>query len=234
MLDDKVAASVQTGMLATLAGFLEQVLTGVLRAHKGRLDMTALTARYHAGVQTFVAAVPGALATQERTDLLRRQRRLERAGVPRDLASRIAGLPPLLTALDVIDVATLAETSISDAAWVHSAINHTLEIDWIQRQIAALPVQTHWHLLARTKLQALLNGHRRDITTWILDAHGGRRSARSGLERWVRRNRDLLDRYATNIAEFKAGGVYDFAIVSLVVARLGELLPGGAALKPQT
>lgn len=225
-LDDKIAANTQTAMLALLAEFLEQTLTAVLRAHRTQLDMAAVTNRYRQGVQTLIDCIPSALAAQERTALLRRQRRFERAGVPPVLSRRIAGLPALLAALDIIDVAKRTSASISDATWVHSALNHTLDIDWIQTQIGALPVQTHWHLLARAKLQALLNQHRRDLTAWILEGQYPKRSARSALDRWVRRNRDLLDRYTTNVAEFKAGGVFDFAILSLVVARLGELLPG--------
>jgi hypothetical protein len=34
------------------------------------------------------------------------------------------------------------------------------------------------------------------------------------------------------IAEFKAGAVFDFAILSLIVAGVGELLPSGLGVEP--
>jgi hypothetical protein len=52
------------------------------------------------------------------------------------------------------------------------------------------------------------------------------------LEHWVRQHHATLDRYLANIAEFKAGNVFDFPILSLVVARLGELAPAGPGAAP--
>jgi hypothetical protein len=50
------------------------------------------------------------------------------------------------------------------------------------------------------------------------------------LERWVRHNRPMLDRHEQMIGEFKAGNVFDFAILSLVITGVGELLPANAGV----
>ena len=106
-------------------------------------------------------------------------------------------------------------------------MSHTLDLEWIGRQIAGLSVQTHWHLLARTKLQAALNGHRRNLTAEALSSRNREKSGRGILEHWIRKNRAMLNRHDEIIAEFKAGAVFDFAILSLIVAGVGELLPTG-------
>ena len=134
-------------------------------------------------------------------------------------------------ALDIVEVARSTDTAIETAAWVYSALSHTLDLDWIGNQISGLSVQTHWHLLARTKLQAALNGHRRDLTAEVLRSRHKEKSGRGILENWVRQNRDMLDRHDKIIAEFKAGAVFDFAILSLIVAGVGELLPSGLAVE---
>ena len=113
-------------------------------------------------------------------------------------------------------------------------MSHTLDLDWIERQIAGLSVQTHWHLLARTKLQAALNGHRRNLTGEVLRSRHKEKSGRGILERWVRQNRAMLDRHDEIIAEFKAGAVFDFAILSLIVAGVGELLPSGLGVETES
>ena len=104
-------------------------------------------------------------------------------------------------------------------------MSQTLDLEWIEQQIAGLSVQTHWHLLARTKLQAALNGHRRNLTAEVLRARGKEKSGRGILEHWTGQNRAMLDRHDEIIAEFKASAVFDFAILSLIVAGVGELLP---------
>ncbi len=225
-LDNQVAASVQIDMLGMIAGFLERALTGILRTYKGCLDMMSLTQDFHDGVQALWDTLPTPLASQDKTEFTRHQRRLVVQGVPKEMAQRIAGLPVMAAGIDIVDVAADNDTDIETTAWVYSALNHTLDIEWINRQVTELSVQTHWHLLARTKLEATLNQHRRELCAEILStAQGRERSARGMLEHWVRNHRAAVDRYLANIAEFKGGSVFDFAVMSLVVARLGELLP---------
>jgi glutamate dehydrogenase len=224
-LDNQVAASTQIEMLSDVAEFLEQTLTALLRSYKGCLDMVALKTRFHEGVAELWAALPKPLASQDKSEFERHVRRLVRLGVARDLAQQVAGLGPMAAALDIVDVARAAGTKIEVAAWIHSALSHSLELDWIRRQIAALSVQTHWHLLARTKLQAALNRHQRDLAAAVLQSREKERSPRGILEHWSRQNAAMLDRHEQIIAEFKAGKVFDFAVLSLIVAGVGELLP---------
>ncbi|MCP5312397.1 MAG: NAD-glutamate dehydrogenase [Chromatiaceae bacterium] len=224
-LDNQVSAAVQIEMLANIGEFLEQVLTSVLRSFKACLDMQALTERFRAGATELWDAMPRPLAAQDKAEFERRVRRLTRAGVPRELAQSVSNLVPMASALDIVAVAHATQTDIAAAAWVHSALNHTLELEWIARQITALSVQTHWHLLARTKLQAALNRHHRDLTAEVLRSRKRERSPRGILEHWTYENHAMLERHEQIIGEFKAGNVFDFAVLSLVVAGVGELLP---------
>jgi len=230
-LDNKVAAKVQIEMLSTISGFLEQTLTAVLRSYKDCMDMTSLTTRFHDGVAELLETMPKPLAKHDKRELDRRIRHLGRAGVPRELAQSVSLLVPMSAALDIVEVARSTETRIETAAWVYSALSQTLDLEWIGAQIMGLSVQTHWHLLARTKLQAALNGYRRNLTAEVLRSRHKEKSGRGILEAWVRENRAMLDRHEEIIAEFKAGAVFDFAILSLIVAGVGELLPSDLAVK---
>mgnify|MGYP001826022871 FL=1 len=145
-LDNQVAAAVQIEMLSSVARFLEQTLTTVLRSYKDCLDMAALCDRFHDGVAELAAAMPKPLAAQDKRDFDRRAQHLIRAGVPRDLARAVSVLVPLAAALDIVEVARAANTRIGTAGWVYSALGHTLDLEWVEGQIAGLSVQTHWHL----------------------------------------------------------------------------------------
>ena len=228
-LDNRVAAGVQIDMMSAIAEFLEETFTGVLRSYRTCLDIGGLTGRFAPGIAELWDAMPRPLAAQDKADFERRARRLAGQGVPLDLSREIAGLIPMAASLDVVDVASATGTDIAGAAWIHSALNHSLELEWIQRRIAELPVQTHWHLLAQTKLQATLNRYRHDLTAQVLRSRDKERSPRGMLERWTHGNRTMLDRHARMIAEFKANNVFDFAILSLVIAGVGELLPAKTA-----
>ncbi|MDJ0739539.1 MAG: NAD-glutamate dehydrogenase [Gammaproteobacteria bacterium] len=224
-LDNQVAARVQIDMLTALAGFLEHTLTGLLRAYRRCLDMQTLSERFRSGVTELWDALPRPLATKDKADFNRRARQFGAAGVPLDIAKSVAGLAPMAAALDIVDVARATDSDIAATAWVHSALNHQLELDWTRRQIAALGVHTHWHLLARTKLAAALDRQQRDLTEAVLRCPRKAASPRGILEQWSQQNRAMLDRHAQLVAELKAGKVFDFAILSLAVAAVDELLP---------
>ena len=65
-LDNKVLPALQLEMFASVAEFLEQALTSVLRSYKDCLDMGVLKTRFHAGVTEVVGAMPRPLAAQDK------------------------------------------------------------------------------------------------------------------------------------------------------------------------
>ena len=227
-LDNQVAASLQIEMLADIARFLESTTAALLREYRQGVDMTACQVRFQAGASRLWEVMPKPLAEHDKDDFDRRARRLSKAGVPKDLARRIAGLGPMAAALDIVQVAATADVDVTKAAWVYSALTRTLQLDWIETQLEHLVVQTHWHLLARTKLQSALLGYRREITAQVLRSQIGDHTPRGILEGWTRHHHAALSRYDQLIAEFKTGGIFDFAITSLIVAGVGELLPATA------
>ncbi|MCB1790362.1 MAG: hypothetical protein KDJ24_08690, partial [Gammaproteobacteria bacterium] len=70
--------------------------------------------------------------------------------------------------------------------------------------------------------------HRRQLTAQILTERGRERTPRGVLERWTRHHHAVLARHDQSIAEHKTGNVFDFAIMSLIVAGIGDLLPATA------
>mgnify|MGYP000679944024 CR=1 FL=1 len=76
---------------------------------------------------------------------------------------------------------------------------------------------------------AALARHQHDLTEDVLRSRDKLGSPRGLLEHWVHQNRQMLDRHAQMLAEFKAGNLFDFAIVSLIVAGVAELVPRPAA-----
>jgi glutamate dehydrogenase len=130
----------------------------------------------------------------------------------------------MTAALDVVDVAQSARADVVAAAWIHSALSAHLELDWVRRQVEALAVQSHWHLQARAGLRADADRHLRDLTAEVLAQQIHERSPRGCLEHWLHDNHAAVERYRQRLAEFKAGGSFDYAILSLVVAGVGDLV----------
>ena len=107
-----MTATVQIEMLSTIAEFLEQTLTAVLRSYKDCLNMEVLRERFHDGVAELAGAMPNPLAAEDKREFDRRVRHLVRAGVPRELAQQVSALIPMSAALDIVEVARSTDTKI--------------------------------------------------------------------------------------------------------------------------
>ncbi len=77
---------------------------------------------------------------------------MEAAGVPADLARRHARQPALVHAPDLVAVAAVTGRDVLDVARVAFALGDALELEWLEREIDALPAQTR---LQRWALQAV-------------------------------------------------------------------------------
>jgi glutamate dehydrogenase len=223
-LAGRVPAALQTELFTVTAEFIERGMAAVLRAYKDCLVPSQLVERLRDGVHSLWEAMPRPLAGRHRSEFERRVRRFTRAGVPLDLARSLAAMPPMTAALDVVDVAQSARADVVAAAWIHSALSAHLELDWVRRQVEALAVQSHWHLQARAGLRADADRHLRDLTAEVLAQQIHERSPRGCLEHWLHDNHAAVERYRQRLAEFKAGGSFDYAILSLVVAGVGDLV----------
>ncbi|HET7716799.1 MAG TPA: hypothetical protein VFK86_14330, partial [Bauldia sp.] len=98
--------------------------------------------------------------------------RLEGAGVPADLAARIAFLPALAPATDLHLVTESTGASMADAAPVFFATAERLRIARIGRLALGLPVSDYYDGLARDRaLETLAAAHRR-IVVGVIGAGG--------------------------------------------------------------
>ena len=63
-------------------------------------------------------------------------------GVPEALAERVAALPALYSALDIIDVASANGRGLQEVAGVYFALDQQLKLDWLRERILRLPAPT--------------------------------------------------------------------------------------------
>ena len=101
-----------------------------------------------------------------------RSRRFTADGVPEALAERVAALPALFSALDVIDVASATGRDREQVAAVYFALDQHLKLDWLRERILRLPRDDRWQALARAALRDDLYAVRASLTAEVLQVGG--------------------------------------------------------------
>lgn len=152
-LDGVVATSVQTVMTQELRRLLDRAVRWFLHNGSAPLDVAASVERFAPAVQRWRGRMDELLRGSERSRLRRQVERLEREGVPHDLARRAAGLLDEFALLDIARCAGDLGVDLDVVAEVHFALSERYGVDDLLGQIAALPRDDRWQVLARGALR---------------------------------------------------------------------------------
>jgi len=216
-----VPAPTQIQMLLRARTLLERSTRWLIRNRPRPLDVAATVEEFRPGAAALVATVPGLLAAAPREAARRDAAELEAAGVPAELAERVAHLEALFPAFDLVEIAAAAGLGVDEAAAVYFALGDRLELHILHERIAALPRQERWEALARRALWEDLHGERRALTADVLRTNG---SGGDRVSAWIARNALAVDRCLQVLADVKAGGSFDLATLSVAVREIRNLI----------
>jgi glutamate dehydrogenase len=217
-LDYKVPDRVQSAIIID-GGRL--IVRGTLwflrnRAHLG--ELTRSIGHFQEGAQRVGALLAQVLPEDERAAFAAAASRLEKDGVPADLARRAAGLDALFSALDIVEVATRLKLDIDAVARAYFALAGELEFPWLRSSIGRLPGDDHWHALAKAALRDDLARMLRDLTEDVLTA-----STADPIAAWKIRNSVLYERFRQILADLRSAESPDLAMLSVALRELRNL-----------
>ena len=149
------------------------------------------------------------------------QEKWEGLGLPADLALRLARMPELRAALDMVEVAQHSGQPIGKVAGVFYELSQTLDLSWLRDQIEALPVDGHWHAQARGSLLDELNQQHRALALQVLNLCGDSKDV-SPVQAWLLRDDATLKYTRSMLAEILTQNA-DYPIASVAVRRLAQL-----------
>jgi glutamate dehydrogenase len=211
---------------------VERATRWVLRHRRPPLDIAGEVERFTAGVESVAAGLPALLSPMERDAHQRVADRLRGAGVPFELANGVAGFEALAAGLDIVEVAQDAGEPVEAVAAVYFALGGHLQLHWLRDQIVALPRDTRWQTLARAVLRDDLYGQERALTAAVLRVSPPGDAADARIETWLADHEEAALRSAQVIADVKAGGTADLAILSVALRENLNLIQAAPAPPP--
>jgi glutamate dehydrogenase len=150
------------------------------------------------------------------------------AGVPEDLAGRIAVLLHTYGLLDVTEVAELAEQEIGvdterspvETAELYYALSDHLDIDRMLTSISALERGNRWHGLARLALRDDVYASLRAITLDALRHSDPGDELEDEIAHWEKTNSSRLSRARVALDEIYGSGGLDLATLSVAARQI--------------
>ncbi len=222
-LDGRVPAETQLMMLLKARVLLERATRWLLRNRPRPLDVAASSSHFGPGAAALAATAEDVVCGADRDGARRTADELVAAGVPVELATRVAYLRSLVPALDLVEVAAATGVSFADATSVYFAIDDRLELHALRGRITALPREERWEALARRALWEDLQSEHRALTADVL-RESAKDAVADRVREWLAHNGPAVERCSQVLADVKAGGASDLATLSVAVREIRNLI----------
>ena len=221
-LDTRIPAQLQYSMAFQTARLVRHVTYWLLTHRRQGLQVDAAVAEFRKGVRQLEAEIGNVLSGSDRERFEKVRREHVEAGVPADLAARIASLAAHNAALDMVEIATAHKVGVAEAARVYFEIGTRVGLDWLRDQIEQLSVEGPWQAIARTGLRdGAMRTHRRLAERVLSRTDQGAAHAR--VAAWLQAAGEDLAQWQRTLTEMKASGAGDFATLSVGVESVRKL-----------
>jgi glutamate dehydrogenase len=186
-------------------------------------------ARFGAVAKEFAPLIPTMLRGAELQRLQRNAARLEKVGVPEDLALRSASLLDQFSLLDVVDIATDTGESPTDVAPLYFVLSERFGIDAMLSRVTNLPRDDRWDALARGALRDDLYAVLESLVRSVMDASTAGAEPLARYEQWAKVNAESLARARTALSGIERLEQPNIAALSVALRTLRSVIRSGAA-----
>jgi glutamate dehydrogenase len=216
-LDHAIPPVVQTAMFLEGRKLAERACRWLLRHRRLEAGLGPAIDALGPGVAEVARLLDEAVVGTEREAWEAASTKLADHGVPGALATRVAGLEQLLSALDITEVAATAGEPVATVAEAYFLLDDRLSMPWLRAQIVALPRDTRWQTLARISLRDDLYELVRAMTAGVLAGGGAGLAVEERIDLWAEAHRGALERCAEVLGDVRAGGAVDLATLSVLL-----------------
>ena len=184
------------------------------RAHLG--DLGRAIEHFGAGAKRVAGLLPEMLPAAEKSAYEAAGRRLEKEGVPAELARRAAGFEVMFGALDIVEVARALGRDIDTVARMYFGLSGELDFSWLRTRVGMLAADDHWQTRAKAALRDDLAAILRSLAADALQGEGT-------IAAWKTRNAKRYERFRQILADLHAAEAPDLAMLSVAVRELRDL-----------
>ncbi len=229
-LDTRVEAAVQTRMMLDTRRLIERVTAWLLRLYPDDLDIARQVAHFRPGIEPMLAEPEALIHDDARTELAERAATLAAAGVPAELAGRVAALPVIAAGFDLVHIAGQCRVAVRAAGPVYFELGRRLGLAWLRDGAQRMPAASHWQQQAVAAIVDDLFTLQTDLTVKVLDGKvpetGAGVPPNAAIDAWLARRRQPVDRIDQLLSELRALPSLDLSMLAVANRRLRGLAAG--------
>ncbi|GGE27513.1 NAD-glutamate dehydrogenase [Agaricicola taiwanensis] len=219
-LDARISGDLQLQLYTEVQDLLLSRIVWFLRHVDFSGGLEAVVTRFRTGLEEVRENLNVALGKEAEDDRLSRIGTLEEAGVPRDLAQRIASLPALYAGPDIVLIAERTGKPIAEASATLFAVDAYFGMEELRASALTIQVPDYYERLAFDRALDMIANAQRGIAAEAIN-HGAGAAA---VHTWSE-NRPEAPRVRQMVQEICSSGL-TVAKLSVVASLLSDLVKG--------
>ncbi|MFD8614958.1 NAD-glutamate dehydrogenase [Streptomyces sp. NPDC059631] len=223
-LDNKVEAEVQTRIRLHSRRLVERGTRWLLNNRPQPLQLGETVEFFADRVEQVWAQLPKLLKGADQEWYQQVYDELSAAGVPDELAARVAGFSSAFPALDIVSVADRMGRDPMDVAEVYYDLADRLAITQLMDRIIELPRADRWQSMARAAIREDLYAAHAALTADVLAVGDAAATPEQRFEVWEEKNAAILSRARTTLEEIRGSDAFDLANLSVAMRTMRTLL----------
>ncbi|RVU24541.1 NAD-glutamate dehydrogenase [Streptomyces antnestii] len=223
-LDNVVAADVQTRIRLHSRRLVERGTRWLLNNRPQPLQLAETIEFFSEGVAEVWSAMPKMLRGADAEWYQSILDELTGAGVPEELAQRVAGFSSAFPTLDIVAIADRIGKDPLAVAEVYYDLADRLSITQLMDRIIELPRADRWQSMARASIREDLYAAHAALTSDVLSVGNGVSTPEQRFDAWQEKNAPILGRARTTLEEIQSSDAFDLANLSVAMRTMRTLL----------
>ncbi|WEO97076.1 NAD-glutamate dehydrogenase [Streptomyces sp. FXJ1.172] len=223
-LDNKVDAAVQTRIRLHSRRLVERGTRWLLNNRPQPLQLAETVEFFAERVEQVWQELPKLLRGPDLEWYQHVYDELSEAGVPDELATRVAGFSSAFPALDIVSVADRMGKEPLDVAEIYYDLADRLNITQLMDRISDLPRNDRWQSMARASIREDLYAAHSALTADVFAAGNGTSRPEQRFKAWEQKNSAILSRARTTLEEIRSSDSFDLANLSVAMRTMRTLL----------
>jgi len=219
-LDAKLPGRIQLDLYAAVQDLLLDRLVWFLRNVDLSKGLADVVSHFGTGIETVAGVLDRVLSSEALAARDSRTGELRAAGLPDDLARRIASLPALRAATDVVLVADRSGRPVGEVAATYFAAGAYFQLDRITGAARGISVTDYYDQLALDRALGAIAEAERRLTAEML---GNGASGQEALDAWIATRTGEVERLRTAVHDIAASGL-TVSKLSVAASLLGDLM----------
>ncbi|MFI5973749.1 NAD-glutamate dehydrogenase [Streptomyces sp. NPDC051452] len=223
-LDNRVDAAVQTRIRLHSRRLIERGTRWLLNNRPQPLQLAETVEFFAERVEQVWQQLPKLLRGADAEWYQHVYDELVAAGVPDELATRVAGFSSAFPALDIVWVADRMGKEPLDVAEIYFDLADRLDITQLMDRISELPRNDRWQSMARASIREDLYAAHAALTADVFAAGNGTSTPEQRFTAWEQKNSAILGRARSTLDEIRGSDSFDLANLSVAMRTMRTLL----------